>query len=296
MPRLQVFDWTSLMPQVSGSPGESRPVWTPVPIPQQVPAKEGIAKLPGTSLWYWDTQGEGDVVVLLHAASGSGAFWVYQQPVLAKAGFRVISYSRRGYLKSDPGDPSDPGIASEDLHNLLGYLGVNKFHVAGLAAGGIVATDYALSHPERLKSLTLTSTIMGVTDKDYLDLCSIFRPAFFTQLPKDFQELSAAYRAGNPQGAAAWSALEKTSMIGSRLNQKNANVITWAKVETIKVPTLLMTGDADLWTPPSILRLQASHMKHAEVRVIAEAGHAPSWEQPEAFNAALLDFVSRYSR
>ena len=79
-------------------------------------------------------------------------------------------------------------------------------------------------------------------------------------------------------------------MIGKRFNQKNANVITWAKVETIKVPTLLMTGDSDLWTPPSILRLQASHLKHAEVRVIREAGHAPSWEQPEAFNAALLDF------
>jgi len=271
------------------------PVWTPVPLPEQVKVKEGIAKLPGTSLWYWDTQGDGPIVVLLHAASGSGAFWGYQQPVLAKAGYRVISYSRRGYLRSHPGDTNDPGVASEDLQNLLQFLGVDRFHVVGLAAGGIVATDYALSHPERLNSLTLTSTIMGVSDKSYLDLCSIFRPAFFAQLPKDFQELSASYRAGNPQGAAAWSALEKTSMIGQRFNQKNANVITWAKVEMIKVPTLLMTGDSDLWTPPSILRLQASHMKHAEVKVIAEAGHAPSWEQPEAFNAALLDFLGRHS-
>lgn len=264
-------------------------------MPEQAPVKEGIAELPGTSLWYWDTGGEGDAVVLLHAASGSGAFWGYQQPVLARAGYRVISYSRRGYLKSDPGDPNDPGAASEDLQNLLAYLGVGKFHAVGLAAGGIVATDYALSHPERLKSLTLTSTIMGVTDKSYLDRCSIFRPAFFADLPKDFQELSPSYRAGNPEGAAAWTALAKTSMIGKRLNQKNANVITWAKVETIGVPTLLMTGDSDLWTPPSILRLQASHVKHAEVEVIREAGHAPNWEQPEAFNAALLDFLGRHA-
>ncbi|MDQ8728611.1 alpha/beta hydrolase [Bradyrhizobium sp. LHD-71] len=280
------------MPEASISPGKPA-VWTPVPIPEQVPVKEGIAKLPGTSLWYWDTGGDGDAVVLLHAASGSGAFWGYQQPVLAKAGFRVISYSRRGYLKSDPGDRNDPGVASEDLQNLLGFLGVGKFHVIGLAAGGIVATDYALSYPERLKSLTLVSTIMGVTDKSYLDLCNIFRPAFFAQLPKDFQELSPSYRAGNPEGAAAWAALAKTSMIGERLNQKNANVITWDKVEAIKVPTLLMTGDSDLWTPPSVLRLQASHLTHAEVKVIKEAGHAPSWEQPEDFNAALLDFVRR---
>ena len=270
-------------------------VWTRVPMPGQAAAKEGVAELPGTKLWYWDTQGGGDAVVLLHAASGSGAFWGYQQPVLARAGYRVISYSRRGYLKSDPGDQNDPGVASEDLHHLLAFLGVGRFHVVGLAAGGIVATDYALSHPERLKSLTLASTIMGVTDKSYLDRCSMFRPPFFAQLPKDFQELSATYRAGNPEGAAAWSALEKTSMIGQRLNQKNANVITWAKVETIKVATLLMTGDADLWTPPSILRLQASHLKHAEVKVINEAGHAPSWEQPDAFNAALLDFLKRHA-
>jgi pimeloyl-ACP methyl ester carboxylesterase len=279
----------------SRPPYDSESVWTPVPMPEQAPVTEGVARLSGTSLWYWDTQGKGDAVVLLHAASGSGAFWGYQQPVLASAGFRVISYSRRGYLKSDPGDPNDPGVASEDLQELLGFLGVDRFHAVGLAAGGIVATDYALTHPERLKSLTLASTIMGVTDKSYLDLCSVFRPAFFTQLPKEFQELSASYRAGNPEGAAAWSALEKTSMIGKRLNQKNANVITWSKVETIRTPTLLMTGDSDLWTPPSILRLQASHIKHAEIKVIREAGHAPSWEQPQAFNEALLDFLRRHA-
>jgi pimeloyl-ACP methyl ester carboxylesterase len=273
----------------------ANPVWTPVPLPAQVKVTEGIAKLPGTSLWYWDTGGAGPAVVLLHAASGSGAFWGYQQPVLAKAGYRVISYSRRGYFKSDPGDVNDPGTASGDLHNLVDYLGVKKFHAIGLAAGGIVGTDYALSHPDRLSSLTLASTIIGVTDKSYLDLCSAFRPAFFAQLPKDFQELSATYRAGNPEGAAAWAALAKTSMIGERFNQKNANVITWEKVETIRTPVLLMTGDADLWTPPSVLRLQASHLKHAEVRVIAEAGHAPSWEQPEAFNAIVLDFLQRHS-
>jgi pimeloyl-ACP methyl ester carboxylesterase len=174
-------------------------------LPEQVPVTEGRAKLPGTTLWYWDTGGKGPVVILLHAASGSGAFWGYQQPVLAKAGFRVISYSRRGYLKSDPGDPNDPGTACEDLHHLVGFLGVDTFHAVGLAAGGIVGVDYALSHPERLRSLTLASTIMGVTDKPYLDLCSTFRPAFFAQLPKDFQELSATYRAGNPEGAAAWA-------------------------------------------------------------------------------------------
>src|SRR6188768_4254859 len=99
---LRSFRSVELMPQSSTSL-----VWTPVPLPAQVPVTEGRAKLPGTTLWYWDTGGKGPIVVLLHAASGSGAFWGYQQPALVEAGYRVIGYSRRGYLKSDPGDPNN---------------------------------------------------------------------------------------------------------------------------------------------------------------------------------------------
>lgn len=269
-------------------------MWTPVPMPAQVSAKEGMAKLSGGgSLWYWDTGGEGPAIVLLHAGTGSGAFWGYQQPVLAKAGYRVIGYSRRGHFRSE-GDAGNPGVASADLNELVDFLGIGKFHVLGLAAGGIVATDYALSYPERLLSLTLASTIMGVTDKSYADLSNLIRPSFFASLPKDFQELGPSYRAGNPAGAAEWLRLEEEAISGKRLIQKNANEITWAAVETIRTPTLLLTGGADLYTPPSMLRLQASHLRHAEVHIIEEAGHAPNWEQPETFNAVLLDFLKRH--
>jgi len=85
------------------------PMWTPVPVPVQAPAREAVAELPGTKLWFWDTGGSGLPVILLHAATQSGAGWVYQQPVLAAAGFRAVGYSRRGYSRSDPGDPADPG-------------------------------------------------------------------------------------------------------------------------------------------------------------------------------------------
>ena len=63
----------------------------PVPIPEQVPAKEGMAELPSTRLGYWDTGGAGEPIVLLHPASGSALIWLYQQPVFAKAGYRVIA-------------------------------------------------------------------------------------------------------------------------------------------------------------------------------------------------------------
>src|SRR5262245_42826144 len=126
---------------------------TPVPIPEQVTAKEGHAELPATRLWYWDTGGNGTPVVFLHSASQSALIWLYQQPVFAKAGYRVIAYSRRNHYNSDLAPADKPGTASEDLQNLIEFLGIDKFHLLGSAAGGSVAADYALSHPERLLSL-----------------------------------------------------------------------------------------------------------------------------------------------
>ena len=128
-----------------------------VPLPAPVPAKEALATLPDTRLWYWDTGGDGAPVVLIHPATGSGLIWGYQQPAFAKAGYRVIGYSRRSYYGSDPMPKDRPGIASEDLHNLIEFLGIKKFHAVGSAAGGGVAADYAVSHPDRLLSLVINS-------------------------------------------------------------------------------------------------------------------------------------------
>jgi len=58
----------------------------PVPIPPQVPAKEGVANLSGVKIGYWDTEGAGMPIVLVHPATGSAKIWVYQQPVFARAG------------------------------------------------------------------------------------------------------------------------------------------------------------------------------------------------------------------
>lgn len=75
-----------------------------IPKPKQVPVTEGVLPLPsGAGLYYWDTGGEGPVVLLSHLGRGSALTWPYQQPVFAKAGFRTIAYSRRGFFGSPPG-------------------------------------------------------------------------------------------------------------------------------------------------------------------------------------------------
>ena len=83
-------------------------------------------------------------------------------------------------------------------------------------------------------------------------------------------------------------------MPGARIQPKVKQPLTWARLETIRHPTLLVTGESDLYTPPALLRMQALHMPHAEVATIAEAGHSPYWEQPMMFNRSLLAFLSRH--
>jgi pimeloyl-ACP methyl ester carboxylesterase len=268
----------------------------PLPMPLQAAAKEGIAQLADTRLWFWDTGGTGEPIVLLHPASGSGLIWGYQQPVFAKAGYRVISYSRRGYFGSAPVDRTKPGIASEDLHQLVEFLGLGKFHIVASAAGGSIASDYAFSHPDRLLSLTVSSNQFGVVDGDIFAAGSRIRPKIWEEIPVEIREVGPSYRARNPEGFAQWIELERKSGLKDAFRQPLKNRITEAMLATLKVPTLVICGAADLATPPAIARLIAAKIPNAELVAAPEAGHSVYWEEPEVFNRAVLGFVAKHGR
>ena len=267
----------------------------PVPVPEQVPAKEGMAELPGTHLGYWDTGGTGEPVVFLHPASGSALIWLYQQPVFANAGYRVVAYSRRNYYNSDLASDDNPGTGSEDLHNLIEFLGLEKFHAVSSAAGGSVAADYALSHPERLLSLTVSSNNLAAASGYIAETAAKIRLKEWDVLPRWFRELGPSYRAANPEGVEKWIELNHESETGRGARQRLANVVTPEKLQTLKVRTLLMTGAADMFTPPSITRMIARHVPDNEVVIAAECGHSVYWERPEFFNRTVLGFISRRS-
>ena len=265
----------------------------PVPIPEQVPAKEGMAELPGTRLGYWDTGGAGEPIVLLHPASGSALIWLYQQPVFAKAGYRVIGYSRRNYYNSELAPANNPGTASEDLQNLIEFLRLEKFHLVSSAAGGSVAADYALSHPERLLSLTVSSNNLAAANGYIAEAAAKIRTKEWDDLPRWFRELGPSYRAANPAGVQKWIELNHKSETGKGARQKLVNVVSPEKLETLRVRTLLMTGAADMFTSPSIMRMIARHVPDNEVVIAPECGHSIYWEQPEFFNRTVLGFIGR---
>ncbi|MDH3442879.1 MAG: alpha/beta hydrolase, partial [Deltaproteobacteria bacterium] len=178
----------------SGASTDTGDPMAPVAIPEQVPAKEAMADLPGTRLGYWDTGGEGEPVVFLHPASGSALIWLYQQPVFAKAGYRVIAYSRRNYHNSDLAPEDNPGTGSGDLHNLIEFFKLEKFHAVSSAAGGSVAADYAFSHPERLASLTVSSNNLAARNGYIAETAARIRPKEVEDLPRWYWELGPSYR------------------------------------------------------------------------------------------------------
>jgi pimeloyl-ACP methyl ester carboxylesterase len=259
------------------------------PMPPQAPMTEGFADLGNTKLWYWDTGGNGEAVVFLHPGSGSGEFYPYQQPAFAKAGYRAISYSRRGQYKSETGTDADTYFAADDLLNLMKHLKVDKFHAVGNALGGYIGLDVALSQPERMLSLILACSMMGITEPDYQKTLQSLRPKAFNDLPMELKELGPSYRAANPEGVAEWKKLHDRS--GTRSPVRLRNKFTWQTLTGLTVPALLITGDADLWIPPSLLRQVSEKIPNSKVVIVPESGHGVQWEQPEIFNATVLEFI-----
>jgi len=258
------------------------------------PAQEGYAELPGVRLWFKDTGGSGIPVVFLHAASSSTISWEHQIPAFTAAGYRFITYDRRGWGRTaDTPTPAHMGDC-DDLQALMEYLHIDRFHLVGTAAGGSTAFDYALSYQQHLRSLVVADSISAVQDTEYAEIIDRLHTPHFADLTFDFRELGPSYRATNPEGTKRWLEIQQASRKTPPVLQPLRNTITLAALEKIQVPTLMMTGDADLYVPPPLLKFFTSHIKNSESMIIPRAGHTGYWEQPEIFNRDVLEFIRKH--
>ena len=153
-----------------------------------------------------------------------------------------------------------------------------------------------MSHPDRLLSLVINSNPVGLSGGDIVKTYESLRPKGFEGMPADFRELGPSYRAANPAGVKLWLELEHNAVTSNPFRQRAANAITEATLQHLQVPTLLITGEADLYSPPALIRMVAQQIPNSEVVIVHEAGHSSYWEQPEAFNRAVLDFLARHSK
>jgi pimeloyl-ACP methyl ester carboxylesterase len=270
---------------------------------------EGHVALPhadGARLYYWDTGGRSPPIVLVHAATGSAYVWGYQQRAFARAGYRVVAYSRRGYRGSDAGPVDEDGRALgrtgrplDDLAALVDALGLERFHLLGHAAGGGIANGFLKEHADRVLSAISVTAIQGIADTDWSEPMNAIRApggadelGSFNSNPPELREVGPSYRWANPAGLAAWVQLERSNR-PVNVDHPAGIAVTWADVAARRFPTLLIAGDADLYAPPAMYRYLKSRVPDSELNVVSEAGHSVYWEQPGTFNEIVLDFLNR---
>ncbi|MGA2055286.1 MAG: alpha/beta hydrolase [Bradyrhizobium sp.] len=260
------------------------------------PPSGAFAELPGVKLWFSDSGGTGVPLILLHANTGTSAVWANQVESFSRAGYRVIAFDRRGWGNSiaNPATGPQPGSIADDLDALAEYLKLDRFHLLGVAGGGFAALDYAAWRPQKLRSLVIAASTGQVADREIADFIARLEIPGLRKLPAVYREVGPSYRGANPKGTQRWIEIEEHARQPDAPDQPLRSPNTFAKIETIPTPTLVMAADADLLAPPALMRIWAAHMKNHEWADVTDAGHAIAWEQPDIFNKKVLEFIGRH--
>src|SRR5579883_373875 len=258
-------------------------------------AAGAFVDLPNAKLWVTDTGGTGEPVIMLHANTGTSENWQKQTPAFVQAGYRVIAFDRPGWGKSAVHQGMKPASVAEDLDALADYLKLGKFHLLGVAGGGYIALDYAAWRPERLRSLVVAASGLGLAGDEEAET---FRKRAaipgFSQLPPEIREMSPSYRGMHPDGVAQWKEIEAHAMQAGAVVPSLRTPNTDEKIASITTPILVVAGDVDLTTPSAAIRLWAKHLKSYDWLLVPEASHSVAWEQPEIFNQAVLAFLRKH--
>ena len=177
--------------------------------------------------------------------------------------------------------------------NLLSCLNVERAHILGAAAGGLTATGFAVAHPDRTRSLILAGTIFSLDEGDWREFYGrLGIAAVRDTVSTAFIELGPAYRLTNPDGAKRFAKLSEASKPAALPRQKRGIDVTWRALKQMTTPTLLVTGEADLYAPPPLQAKVAEHLANHRLKTIPAVGHAAYWEEPETFNAIVLDYLN----
>jgi pimeloyl-ACP methyl ester carboxylesterase len=254
------------------------------------------ADLPGVRLWYLDLGGDGVPVVFLHANTGTSEKWEPQLETFRYAGYRPIAFDRRGWGKSqaEPSTGVQPGSVSEDLDALVDHLKLPRFHIVGVAGGGFVTMDYCSWRPEKLRSAVIGASMGSLKEPDVVEFSARIKIPGIHDQPAMYREVGASYRGSNPEGVARWNEIHEHSKQPGATDQPLRTPNTYAKLDTITTPMLVLGGAADLLAPLALMKKWTAHVPHHEWVVIPEAGHSISWEFPEEFNQYALEFLARH--
>lgn len=262
----------------------------------------------------------GHPLLLVHGFNGAKEDFVSHLPSLAAAGWHVVAPDLRGHGASDaPGDEGAYSLASlaGDLLGLADSLGWERFALIGHSMGGMVAQVAVLSAPERISALVLMDTCPGPVDIDRslaMGSVEVVRASGMSALA----EMIASLPGGSPLDTAASRRVRqrRPSPLGGDDPEASWQAFGDAKMEAaspvmyaamvpamldqddrlpqlgqLAVPTLVVVGEEDALFLPSCRQLAAT-IPGARLQVIAGAGHNPQHEAPEAWESAVLSFLT----
>ena len=256
---------------------------------------------------YYEEVGEGEPLVFSHEYAGDYRSWGPQVRAFARR-FRVITYSHRGYLPSSV--PADPAAYSqeqlvEDLRGLLDHLGIARANLCGLSMGGYVTLAFSLTYPERCRSAVLAGCGTGSDDPatfraEGLRIIEAIRTegiaAFADRYARGPQRVQFLRK--DPAGWAefrdrlAEHSSEGQALIFDNVQRKRRTVYDWAeRMRASTVPTLIVTGDEDEGCLRPGLFMKAQ-IPGAGLAMLPMTGHTINLEEPERFNALVLDFLT----
>lgn len=251
---------------------------------------------------HWESSGRGEPVAFLNGVLMSTQSWKLQTLAI-DAQYHCLLHDFRGQLLS-----SKPSVAwtmedhAQDFLELLDNLGIGSCHIVGTSYGGEVGMLFAAKWPERVRSLSVISSVSEVgADVDSI-VCEWRQAAieapetlYRTMLPTTF---SPQFLAANPMLIELGE--ERLRNCDAAFFQAFARLIDAFRqinitpcLNDIRCPVLVMVGEQDQLKPPRYSRLIAERIKDAELVVVPRAAHAVVLEQPESVNAELLGFLRR---
>ncbi|GMV48772.1 MAG: 2-hydroxy-6-oxononadienedioate/2-hydroxy-6-oxononatrienedioate hydrolase [Nitrospirae bacterium] len=268
------------------------------------------ATVGGHRLAYLD-HGDGPPLILLHGYGGSMWQWEYQQGPLAER-FRIITPDLLGSGFSDkPELDYRPDVLIESVRGLMDALGLRQATLIGNSMGGGVAIGMALTHPEHVDRLIL---IDGLPDRVRERLSSpLMKRAVNTRMPLWLARLGTTLFGSRTVDAVLkeivynQNLLTQTVLDRSNRNRQRGNVLgplfslrdqlpLWEnqfarRLGDIRQPTLVLWGEQDRLFPPQVGRDLQAAIPNARFVLIPNAGHIPQWEQPQAVNREITEFL-----
>ena len=248
----------------------------------------------GINLHYQE-RGAGEPLLLIMGITADGSVWEPHVSVWEKS-FRCILPDNRGVgLTDKPSGDYTTAEMADDHAGLLDHLGLGKVRVVGVSMGGAIALQLALRHPDKVSSMVLMcpwarcdAMAKGIFEH-MVDCKARFTPEefslyiqllIFSKSTWDNDEKRAELEKDREQDPAFPQPLH--GLAGQAAACINQNV--YDDLDKIKVSTLVIGGDADIFTPPWMGKEIAEAIPNAEIYLYENLGHAFHFENPEDFN------------